>query len=135
MAHNGPAGLGGQPHSICGVDWLPAAGDHGDPDLQAVLQQLHEAGRDVALVLHGHMHHMIKGESQGGTGMSACAQAAVAVQGRRNPVRMSHMPCSTPTAFTQSSKTKSNAAGIKPPQLDKCRFGSTTLCTPVLSTG
>lgn len=61
MAHNGPAGLGGQPHSICGVDWLPAAGDHGDPDLQAVLQQLHEAGRDVALVLHGHMHHMIKG--------------------------------------------------------------------------
>ena len=33
-AHNGPAGLGGSRHDICGVDWLPGEGDHGDPDLQ-----------------------------------------------------------------------------------------------------
>lgn len=62
LAHNGPAGLGGAPHSICGCDWLATAGDHGDPDLQAVLVWLQAAGRQVALVLHGHMHHMIKGE-------------------------------------------------------------------------
>jgi hypothetical protein len=63
LAHNGPAGLGAAPHSICGCDWLATAGDHGDPDLQTVLGQLQAAGRRVALVLHGHMHHMIKGEA------------------------------------------------------------------------
>ena len=66
MAHNGPAGLGGAPHNICGVDWLPEAGDHGDPDLQLVLQELQQQGRGVALVLHGHMHHMIKGGHEAG---------------------------------------------------------------------
>lgn len=62
LAHNGPEGLGSEPHSICGVDWKPEAGDWGDPDLAAVLQQLREQGRRVDLILHGHMHHMIKGE-------------------------------------------------------------------------
>jgi hypothetical protein len=62
LAHNGPAGLGSEPHSICGVDWRSEAGDWGDPDLAAVLQQLQEQGRRVGLVLHGHMHHMIKGD-------------------------------------------------------------------------
>lgn len=65
LAHNGPAGLGADPHSICGVDWLPEAGDHGDVDLQLVLQRLQQAGRRVALLLHGHMHHMIKGDGMG----------------------------------------------------------------------
>lgn len=62
LAHNGPEGLGSEPHSICGVDWRSEAGDWGDPDLAAVLQQLQEQGSRVSLVLHGHMHHMIKGE-------------------------------------------------------------------------
>lgn len=35
VAHNGPAGLGGRRHSICGVDWVEPEADHGDPDLQA----------------------------------------------------------------------------------------------------
>jgi hypothetical protein len=61
LAHNGPEGLGSEPYSICGVDWKPEAGDWGDPDLAAVLQQLREQGMRVDLVLHGHMHHMIKG--------------------------------------------------------------------------
>lgn len=61
MGHNGPAGLGAERHNICGVDWVSEAGDHGDPDLQSVLQQLQEAGRPVALVVFGHMHHTLKG--------------------------------------------------------------------------
>jgi uncharacterized protein (TIGR04168 family) len=61
MGHNGPAGLGAQRHNICGVDWVKEAGDHGDPDLASVLQQLREAGRDVALVVFGHMHHKLRG--------------------------------------------------------------------------
>jgi uncharacterized protein (TIGR04168 family) len=65
LAHNGPLGLGGGAHSICGVDWLAGAGDHGDPDLQLVLQQLAAAGRGARarpiVVVHGHMHHTLRG--------------------------------------------------------------------------
>jgi uncharacterized protein (TIGR04168 family) len=64
MGHNGPAGLGAQRHNICGVDWVREAGDHGDPDLASVLLQLREAGRQVALVVFGHMHHKLRGERQ-----------------------------------------------------------------------
>lgn len=35
VAHNGPAGLGGRRHCICGVDWTEPEADFGDPDLQA----------------------------------------------------------------------------------------------------
>ena len=35
VAHNGPRGLGGRRHSICGVDWTEPEADFGDPDLQA----------------------------------------------------------------------------------------------------
>jgi hypothetical protein len=62
MGHNGPAGLGAQRHNICGVDWVREAGDHGDPDLASVMQQLREAGRRVALVVFGHMHHKLRGK-------------------------------------------------------------------------
>eukprot|EP00878_Enallax_costatus_P015707 GHUV01016458.1.p1 GENE.GHUV01016458.1~~GHUV01016458.1.p1 ORF type:complete len:279 (+),score=61.40 GHUV01016458.1:741-1577(+) len=61
MGHNGPAGLGSERYNICGVDWVKEAGDHGDPDLEIVLQQLQQAGRHVALVVFGHMHHTLKG--------------------------------------------------------------------------
>lgn len=64
LGHNGPAGLGDKRHNICGVDWVKEAGDHGDPDLQLVLQQLKDTGRQVALVVFGHMHHTLKGEGQ-----------------------------------------------------------------------
>lgn len=67
MAHNGPSGLGAERHNICGCDWLKEAGDHGDPDLQLALQQLQQAGRRVALLLHGHMHHTIKGRPEEAT--------------------------------------------------------------------
>ncbi|GIM12937.1 hypothetical protein Vretimale_16176 [Volvox reticuliferus] len=59
MGHNGPAGLGSRAFDICGVDWEPKAGDHGDPDLQAALAALHRAGRRVSLVTFGHMHHRL----------------------------------------------------------------------------
>ncbi|EFJ49127.1 hypothetical protein VOLCADRAFT_32158, partial [Volvox carteri f. nagariensis] len=59
VGHNGPAGLGSRHFDICGVDWESGAGDHGDPDLQAALATLHRAGRRVALVTFGHMHHTL----------------------------------------------------------------------------
>ncbi|KXZ44973.1 hypothetical protein GPECTOR_60g751 [Gonium pectorale] len=59
MGHNGPTGLGARPSDICGVDWEPSAGDHGDPDLQSALAALHRSGRRVALVTFGHMHHTL----------------------------------------------------------------------------
>ncbi|KAL0042361.1 hypothetical protein WJX77_010062 [Trebouxia sp. C0004] len=61
IAHNGPAGLGQQPHDICGCDWLEKAGDHGDPDLQEALVTAAHASRPAALAVFGHMHHMLKG--------------------------------------------------------------------------
>jgi uncharacterized protein (TIGR04168 family) len=48
VGHNGPAGLGTVAHSICGVDFRPEAGDHGDPDLAAALAALHDQGRSAA---------------------------------------------------------------------------------------
>ena len=63
VGHNGPSGLGSARHNICGVDWTPDQGDHGDADLEAALQQLREAGRHVSGVVFGHMHHVLKGET------------------------------------------------------------------------
>ncbi|GJN29473.1 hypothetical protein PR202_gb17699 [Eleusine coracana subsp. coracana] len=31
LAHNGPTGLGSRIDDICGRDWVPGGGDHGDP--------------------------------------------------------------------------------------------------------
>ncbi|AQL01596.1 Calcineurin-like metallo-phosphoesterase superfamily protein [Zea mays] len=31
LAHNGPTGLGSRMDDICGRDWVPGGGDHGDP--------------------------------------------------------------------------------------------------------
>ncbi|GIL68674.1 hypothetical protein Vafri_21915, partial [Volvox africanus] len=64
MGHNGPAGLGSRAFDVCGVDWEPSAGDHGDPDLQAALADLHRAGRRVSLVTFGHMHHRLHAASR-----------------------------------------------------------------------
>jgi uncharacterized protein (TIGR04168 family) len=52
VGHNGPAGLGTAAHDICGVDFRPAAGDHGDPDLAAALAVLHDQGRCASTAAH-----------------------------------------------------------------------------------
>eukprot|EP00882_Tetradesmus_deserticola_P021112 GHRQ01022846.1.p2 GENE.GHRQ01022846.1~~GHRQ01022846.1.p2 ORF type:complete len:133 (+),score=51.47 GHRQ01022846.1:607-1005(+) len=81
MGHNGPAGLGSQRHNICGVDWVDEAGDHGDPDLASVLQQLREAGRHVALVVFGHMHHKLRGAPCSCAGLGPCREKGARVGG------------------------------------------------------
>lgn len=57
LGHNGPTGLGDAPEDPCGKDWQPIGGDHGDPDLQAAIAQTKAAGKQVPLVVFGHMHH------------------------------------------------------------------------------
>ena len=64
MAHNGPFGLGAQAHNICGVDWRPERGDHGDPDLQMAITRMHATGLRLPLVCFGHMHHILHGETR-----------------------------------------------------------------------
>ncbi|KAK9812544.1 hypothetical protein WJX73_007673 [Symbiochloris irregularis] len=59
MSHNGPTGLGELSHSICGIDWTRDAGDHGDPDLREALDDVHNKGSSIALVVFGHMHHKL----------------------------------------------------------------------------
>ncbi|KAK4431836.1 hypothetical protein Salat_0945700 [Sesamum alatum] len=57
LAHNGPSGLGSNMDDICGRDWIPGAGDHGDPDLAHALSQLKETTKlQIKLVVFGHMH-------------------------------------------------------------------------------
>mmetsp|Transcript_11420 Transcript_11420/g.24420 ORF Transcript_11420/g.24420 Transcript_11420/m.24420 type:complete len:379 (-) Transcript_11420:140-1276(-) len=60
IAHNGPAGLGSDAHSICGKDWgTPPGGDWGDDDLRAALDQSLSLGARVPLVVFGHMHESL----------------------------------------------------------------------------
>jgi len=57
LAHNGPTGLGSRMDDICGRDWVPSAGDHGDPDLERAITDLQrETGVSIPLVVFGHMH-------------------------------------------------------------------------------
>ena len=58
ISHNGPAGLGADPHDLCGKDWAPIGGDHGDPDLQAAIVQ--SFPNPISLVTFGHMHHRLR---------------------------------------------------------------------------
>ena len=44
IAHNGPSGLGGLKHDICGADFLEDGGDWGDPDLEEALRRVREHG-------------------------------------------------------------------------------------------
>ena len=62
LAHNGPAGLGEKPSSICGIDWRSPGGDHGDPELtQAISTLKQDEACCVPLVTFGHMHHTLRG--------------------------------------------------------------------------
>lgn len=58
LSHNGPFGLGEQPEDICGKDWRPIGGDHGDRDLTEAIAADH--GKSISLVTFGHMHHHLR---------------------------------------------------------------------------
>lgn len=60
LGHNGPLGLGEEPESICGRDWAPLGGDHGDPDLAQAIAQTRHLGKHIPLVTFGHMHHRLR---------------------------------------------------------------------------
>ena len=60
LGHNGPAGLGRDPEDICGKDWQPIGGDHGDPDLSQAIAQSSDLGKKIPLVTFGHMHHRLR---------------------------------------------------------------------------
>ncbi|KAF6004581.1 hypothetical protein F1559_004485 [Cyanidiococcus yangmingshanensis] len=84
LAHNGPLGLGDEPHSICGrdfragpgSDFMPS-GDFGCPDLAAAIQALKDAPKiplqclgatvhvDIPLCVFGHMHERLQCDPQG----------------------------------------------------------------------
>ena len=56
FAHNGPTGLGAEPHDMWGCDFKPGGGDWGDPDLAAAVAHARRAGKRVHAVVAGHMH-------------------------------------------------------------------------------
>lgn len=60
LGHNGPSGLGENPEAICGKDWQPLGGDHGDPDFAAAIAQTALLGKNIPLVTFGHMHHRLR---------------------------------------------------------------------------
>jgi uncharacterized protein (TIGR04168 family) len=60
MGHCGPFGLGAEPEDLCGRDWKPIGGDHGDPDFAAAIERTRAIGKGVPLVTFGHMHHNLR---------------------------------------------------------------------------
>jgi uncharacterized protein (TIGR04168 family) len=56
VAHNGPLGMGEQPHDMWGCDFKDDGGDWGDPDLTAAIEFARQSGRWVMAVIGGHMH-------------------------------------------------------------------------------
>lgn len=61
LAHNGPLGLGGDPHDLWGRDFTlrhrpDAPADWGDNDLRVAIDYARETGRRVIGVVAGHMH-------------------------------------------------------------------------------
>lgn len=78
LSHNGPTGLGEAPSDPCGKDFGEhIGGDFGDDDLRLGIEAARTAGKDVPLVVFGHMHHrlqrggeriMLKTEKYGNSG-------------------------------------------------------------------
>ncbi len=60
MGHCGPLGLGAAPEDLCGKDWQPIGGDHGDPDFATAIAQTQAIGKSIPLVTFGHMHHALR---------------------------------------------------------------------------
>ncbi len=60
LAHNGPTGLGADQTSMWGRDFADEGGDHGDADWRAAIEYAKEKGRNVIVVIGGHMHQRTK---------------------------------------------------------------------------
>lgn len=60
LGHNGPTGLGDRAEDICGRDWRPIGGDHGDPDFAEAIAAIRDRGKPIPLVTFGHMHHRLR---------------------------------------------------------------------------
>ncbi|MBT8145933.1 MAG: metallophosphoesterase [Gammaproteobacteria bacterium] len=56
LAHNGPVGMGENPHDMWGCDFKEGGGDWGDPDLTEAISYARKKGRKVLAVIGGHMH-------------------------------------------------------------------------------
>ncbi len=56
LGHNGPAGLGEEPHSPFGRDIFSLGGDLGDPDYADAIEYAQAQGKRVMLAIGGHMH-------------------------------------------------------------------------------
>jgi len=64
LGHCGPKGLGDRAEDICGKDWSPPGGDHGDPDFAEAIEATRSLGKAVPLVAFGHMHHQLRHTKQ-----------------------------------------------------------------------
>ncbi len=60
IGHSGPYGLGSNPEDPCGKDWHPIGGDHGDQDFADAIAQMQSLGKQIPLVVFGHMHHHLR---------------------------------------------------------------------------
>lgn len=60
LGHNGPTGLGAEPEDICGRDWNPLGGDHGDPDFEKLILATRERGKNIMFTTFGHMHYGLR---------------------------------------------------------------------------
>ncbi|MGK7928743.1 MAG: TIGR04168 family protein [Spirulina sp.] len=60
LAHNAPYGLGDRPEDICGRDWKPLGGDHGDADLADAIARTRLLNKKIPLVTFGHMHQNLR---------------------------------------------------------------------------
>ncbi|MBW4657616.1 MAG: TIGR04168 family protein [Drouetiella hepatica Uher 2000/2452] len=77
IGHCGPSGLGGAPEDLCGKDWKPIGGDHGDPDLAEAIAQTLALGKSIPLVAFGHMHHNLRHTKERLREMSAVQNGTV----------------------------------------------------------
>lgn len=64
VGHCGPKGLGDRAEDICGKDWSPPGGDHGDPDFADAIAATRKLGKTIPLVTFGHMHHQLRHTKQ-----------------------------------------------------------------------
>ncbi|KAL6861145.1 hypothetical protein ACP4OV_016845 [Aristida adscensionis] len=106
LAHNGPTGLGSRMDDICGRDWVPGGGDHGDPDLERAISDLQrETGVSIPLVVFGHMHKSLA-YGRGLRKMIAFgANHTIYLNGALVPRVRSSQPSSSPTAAALPTPT------------------------------
>lgn len=95
LAHNGPAGLGGERSDPWSCDFPSPFQDFGDPDLRAAIDYARASGRQVLAVVAGHMHHRGKdGRTRRGwarDGDTLCINAARVARIRKSNARRHHI--------------------------------------------